>query len=307
MTPIHPLQTDAWAQFRQSMGVVMDKVSNYYISFHKIPLTPFTVGYFPKGPLPTLQMTKQIKDIGKKHNAIYIQIEPNVKKQSNLQEVSPDYIPSHHPLFTKYTFVIDLSKSEEELLKEFHPKTRYNIKLAQKHQVITKEDNSNQAFETYLLLAKETTSRQRFYAHNELYQRNMWKYMHASGIAHLWTATYNNEVVAAWIVFINDGIMYYPYGASSRNHREVMAPNLLLWELIRWGKSHGIKAFDLWGALGPNPDEHDPWYGFHRFKLGYGPTLIEFVGSYDLVIKPFIYKTFCFVDSIRWSLLKLLK
>ena len=101
--------------------------------------------------------------------------------------------------------------------------------------------------------------------------------------------------------------MYYPYGASSREHREVMAPNLLLWKLIKWGKQHGIKTFNLWGALGPNPDSHDSWFGFHRFKSGFAPKLVEYVGSYDLVIQPFLYKLYCIADSIRWRILKMLK
>jgi lipid II:glycine glycyltransferase (peptidoglycan interpeptide bridge formation enzyme) len=67
----------------------------------------------------------------------------------------------------------------------------------------------------------------------------------------------------------------------------------------------GFKKFDLWGALGPNPDPHDPWYGFHRFKEGYHPDLVEYVGSYDLVINPFLYQLYCLGDTIRWGLLKL--
>ena len=54
-------------------------------------------------------------------------------------------------------------------------------------------------------------------------------------------------------------------------------------------KNSGLKKFDMWGALGPNPDTKDPWYGFHRFKEGYGRKLIEFIGSYDFVINKKIY------------------
>jgi len=304
----HPLQTAAWAEFRKAMGIDIGTIDKWFISFHLLPHTPWTIGYFPKGPTPTKTMVDSLIKLGKEKRAIFIQLEPNVIQNTKDKiKNTKSLIPSHHPLFTKYTFVIDLTKPEKDLLKAMHPKTRYNIKIAEKHNVKIQEDGSVNAFETYLKLSQETTNRQGFYAHNEKYHRTMWQIMNKAGIAKLWTATYEGVILAAWIVFIHDGVMYYPYGASSREHREVMAPNLLLWKLIKWGKQHGIKTFNLWGALGPNPDSHDSWFGFHRFKSGFAPKLVEYVGSYDLVIQPFLYKLYCIADSIRWRILKMLK
>lgn len=291
----HPLQTQPWADFRRAMGIDVVEASGWFISFHNIPATPCCIGYFPKGPIPTKKMIEELRVLGKEKQAIFIQLEPNVEKGSiNLPK-------SHHPLFTKYTFVLDLTKSEEELLAAMHPKTRYNIRVAQKHGVVVRKDND--AFDTYLALTKETTNRQGFYAHNEQYHQTMWDIMHKAGIAHLFTATYNNEVLSAWIVFVFGDTVYYPYGSSSRNHREVMAPTLLLWEIAKWAKQQGLKKFDLWGAMGPNPDEHDPWFGFHRFKEGFSPTLVEFIGSYDLVINKPLYTLYTIADTIRWKIL----
>jgi len=311
----HPLQTWEWGDFRKKMGIdvarlIVDegkRVSQHWqMTFHSVPFTPFIIGYFPKGPMPDPIMINELKKIGKQKKAIFIQLEPNIvigqKTMSNEQLIS-----SHHPLFTKYTFVIDLTQSEEELMNNMHSKTRYNIRLAQKHGVVIKEDSSDLAFTAYLKLSEKTTERQGFYAHNKTYHETMWNSMKENGSAKLFTASYNNEIITAWILFCFNDMIYYPYGASSRNHREVMAPNLLLWEIVKWGKTHGYKKFDLWGAMGPDPDTHDPWYGFHRFKEGYHPELVEFVGSYDLVIHPLLYKLYCIGDTLRWNILNLKK
>ncbi len=293
------------------MGIDVVRLQNWQLTFHKVPHTPWTIGYFPKGPKPTKSMIATLATLARKKNAIFIQLEPNVLKNSSLETRHSKLVPSHHPLFTKYTFILDLTKSEEELLNAMHPKTRYNIRVAQKHNVIVKEDNSPEAFNAYLRLTEETTSRQGFYAHDKTYHQKMWKTMHKAGIAHLFTASLNGEVLSAWIVFVWGDTIYYPYGSSSRDHREVQAPTLLLWEIARWAKKKGLKKFDLWGAMGPpsadGPDVNDPWYGFHRFKQGFNPKLIEFIGSYDLVINRPLYFLYILADTIRWQILRLKK
>ena len=298
----HPLQSWQWGEFRKAMGIDVVRIHGWQLTFHRIPYTPWCIGYFPKGPKPTPSMLEQLKKTGREHRAIFIQLEPNTAA-STVRDNYP-VVPSHRPLFTKYTFVLDLKKSEEELLQSMHSKTRYNLRVAQKHNVTVREDNSNSAFGKYLRLTEETTGRQGFYAHNTLYHNTMWAFMKQAGIAHLFTAQYQGITLAAWIIFAWNKTLYYPYGASSRLHREVMAPTLLLWEIAKWGKANGYESFDLWGALGPDPDIKDPWLGFHRFKQGFNPQFVEYTGSYDLVVRPFLYKLYCIADTLRWIILK---
>ncbi|HEX8932425.1 MAG TPA: peptidoglycan bridge formation glycyltransferase FemA/FemB family protein [Patescibacteria group bacterium] len=320
----HPLQTFEWGEFRKKTGVEVIRrgifegnklISGFQLTIHKVPQTPFTIGYLPKGESPTSEILDELYQIGKQENCIFIQLEPNiVKPQTQYQILSTKYTiqNSAHPLFTKYTFILDLTKSEDELLKAMHPKARYNIKVAQKHNVIVKEDNSDEAFAAYLKLTHETTQRQGFFAHTENYHKQQWaalphKLNKNQLSSHLLTAKYNGKVLTTWILFIFNDTLYYPYGASSSEHREVMSSNLVMWEAIKFGKKLGLKKFDMWGALGSDPDKHDPWYGFHSFKQKYGPELIEFVGSYDLIINPFIYQIYKIADKLRWIMLKLKK
>lgn len=318
---IHPLQSIEWGEFRRKTGIKVIQEDSFQLTIHKIPHTFWYIGYLPKGKFPTKEILDKLIEIGKRENCIFIQLEPNVIKIENLKLKIKNLRPSFHSLFTKNTFILDLTKSEEELLKAMHSKTRYNIKVAQKHNIEIVEDNSDEAFETYLKLTKETTKRQNFYAHSENYHRLMWETLRQPQgkldkdklTAHLFIAKYqpsntNHAVLlAAWILFVYKDTLYYPYGASSNLYRETMASNLMMWELIRYGKKLGLKKFDMWGALSNNPDKNDPWYGFHRFKQGYGPDLIEFVGSFDLVVDPFLYQIYKIIDKIRWIILKIKK
>jgi lipid II:glycine glycyltransferase (peptidoglycan interpeptide bridge formation enzyme) len=310
MKNIHPLQSKEWGDFREKTGIKVIRVNNLQLTIHPIPHSKYTIGYLPKGPLPTKEMLAELRQIVKNENCILIQLEPNVENKENVKiELKKlGLIPAAHPLFTNYTFILDLTKSEEELLKSMHPKTRYNIRVAEKKGVKITEDNSDKAFEEYLKLTKETTTRQKFYAHSEKYHRLMWetlKTQNPEGLsAHLFEAIYNNEVLVSWILFVLGDTLYYPYGASSNNFREAMASNLMMWEAIKFGKKLGLTKFDMWGAMGPNPDTKDPWYGFHRFKEGYGGKLTEFIGSFDFVINQKMYLVYKLMNKIRWIILR---
>lgn len=309
---VHPLQSWAWGEFRRAMHADVTRLARFsggkltdamQMTFHSIPATPWTVGYMPKGPVPTTEILDRLLLTAREKHAVSILIEPYATTGAPIPRHRA-LGPAHHPMFTRHTFVLDLTKSEDDLLAAMHPKTRYNIRVAARHGVRIAEDNSDHAFEAYLSLSEETTRRQGFYAHDRTYHETMWRTMRDAGIASLWTATFNNDILAAWVLFTWKGVLYYPYGASSRDHREVMAPTLLLWEIARNAKRNGAHAFDLWGALGPTPDPKDPWYGFHRFKEGFAPTLVTSVGSYDLVANRPAYALYRIADTVRWTILK---
>lgn len=320
----HPLQTYEWGEFREKTGVKVIRrgvydgeklVAGFSLTIHKIPKTPWTIGYLPKGDFPTDLIIGELKKIGKQENCIFIQLEPNIKKGKNNKPLSQLGLrPAARPLFTKYTFVLDLTPSEEDLLKAMHPKARYNIRVATRHGVKIVEDNSREGFESYWQLTEETTKRQGFYAHNKLYHTRQWDILNIAKnektnalTSHLFLAKYNDKVLSAWLLFVFKDQLYYPYGASSSLHREVMANNLIMWEAIRFGKKKGLTSFDMWGALGPNPDKKDPWYGFHNFKEKYGPIHVEFIGSYDLVVNSTLYEGFKVANTLRWLMLRFKK
>src|ERR1035437_1386899 len=172
---LHPLQSLEWGKFREKTGIKVVRIDNLQLTIHPLPYTKYTIGYFPKGPDIDKKMLDMLFNIGKKENCIFIQLEPNIEKKNNQKYNFKNLVVSSRPLFTKYTFVLDLTKPEDELLKNMHSKTRYNIKLAEKKGVKIIEDNSDKTFEEYLRLTKETTQRQKFYAHSEKYHSLMWK------------------------------------------------------------------------------------------------------------------------------------
>lgn len=307
----HPLQAWEWGEFRLLTGVKVVREGGIQVTIHKIPHTPWKVGYAPKGKLPTKEQTNILARIARENNCIFIKVEPKVEieetnKRTN-EEMHKFGLVAGRALFTKYNFVLDVTPTEEELLASFKQKTRYNIKVAEKKGVTVELDDSDEAFKKYLELTEETTKRQGFYAHSREYHQKMWNTLRPAGIAHLLVAKYDGQIITTWVLFKFNDTLYYPYGASTREHREVMANNLVMWEAIRLAKKWKLKYLDMWGALGPDADPNDPWYGFHTFKSGYGAKQVEYIGTWDYVARPMLYQIYRVVETLRWKLLRLLK
>ncbi|MDO8618507.1 MAG: peptidoglycan bridge formation glycyltransferase FemA/FemB family protein [Candidatus Daviesbacteria bacterium] len=319
----HVIQSWEWGEFRKSLGLPLLRFGlfeknklklAFQLTLHKIPFTKYFVGYLPKGPFSDKELAKALKKIGQENNCAFIKIEPDIEI-SNVKSIHPplgsqmsnDFILSPKPLFTKYNFVVDLTKSEDELLKSFHQKTRYNIRVAEKHGVKVIATTADKDFESYLKLYFETTLRQGYHGHNKDYHRKVWQTLKASNMAQLLIASFENEPLTTWLLLNFKDTLYYPYGGSSKTHPEVMANNLVAWEAIKLGKKMGLKKFDMWGALGPNADSKDPWFGFHKFKQGYGGELVEYIGTYDLVLNWPTYILFNFIDKLMPLKLFLLK
>ena len=295
----HPLQSWEWGEFRKAWGNKVIRLPNFQIIFSKVPFTNLTIGTLIRGPKITKKDIEEVKNIAKKESSIFVKFEPNVLFNEGLEkEIKSLGLIKGKRLFTPTSFWIDLTKSEEELLKSFHPKTRYNIRLAEKQGVEVVEDNSDEAFENYLKLTKETSKRQGFYSHTERYHRLMWKFLKPAGIAHLLTAKYKGEIITTWILFAFKDFLYYPYGASTDKYKNVMANNLMMWEAIKLGKKLNLKTFDLWGR--------EEGKGFTKFKEGYNPKVVTFIGTWDLSTS-ILYWPYRLAESLRWKILKLLK
>ena len=304
----HPMQSWEWGEARKKMGVRVEKIiegdSIFQFTIHPIPHTPFSVGYLPRSIKPTESVLTQLYELGKKNKLILIKFEPYIQNNESykLQVTSCKLIPSPHPLFPEWTQTLDLQKTEDELFKNLKPKTRYNIRLAEKKEVIIKEISTDEGYSIFEKLYFETCKRQNYRGHTPLYHQAMWNFLKVSQ-AHILIAFLGKTPLAAYELLYFKKRLYYLYGGSSLLHKNVMAPNLLMWEAIKLGKKLGADTFDMWGSLPPGYSDSHPWAGFTRFKQGYGTEFAHLSSSYDLVINPLLYKIYNFVYSIREKLL----
>ena len=154
----HPLQTWEWGDFQITQGHKVyrlgifdnDKmIGGYSVSFHKIPKFNYSVGTILRGPAITQEMIDNITNLAIDEKAIFVKFEPDVYQKTFDTEQNPTTLvadvdfPNLHVspkvAFYPFSYVIDLSKSEDDLLAAMHSKTRYNIKTANRHEVKIEE------------------------------------------------------------------------------------------------------------------------------------------------------------------------
>ena len=245
---------------------------------------------------------EEVKKIAKKENAVFLRIEPPYKL--NTQEAKEyektakklKFHKAHASHQPECTLVIDLTKSEEEILKDMKQKGRYNIRLAEKKGVIVKESKDASRF--YEIL-KETTQRDGFTPHNEKFYQTMIDELEPIKMAKLYIAEYEGQAIAGLIAtFYGETATYY-YGASSNTHRNVMAPYLLQWYAIKEAKKQGFANYDFLGIAPPNNKNH-PWEGVTSFKKKFGGETVQYVKAKEFVFKPFWYWLIRLVKKIKW-------
>ena len=188
----HPLQAWEWGEFRKKTGVEVERlgffqgeklIKGLQATFHSIPIINKKVGYLPKGFTPDEDQISAIKQLAKKHNALFIKIEPNILQKAATsprftqltQLLEESGATRGRSLFTRYTFQLDLTKPEDELFENLHKKTRYNVNLAHKKGVKIYENSTQEGMEQYIQILEETKSRQGFYAHTPDYFRKIWQ------------------------------------------------------------------------------------------------------------------------------------
>ena len=193
------------------------------------------------------------------------------------------FVKSERDIQPRHTLILDIHEPEEELLKQMHQKTRYNIQLAHKKGVEISVNNDN--FKEFYELLKKTEQRQGV----KFFDQNYFKNILQLSFVKLYLATFEGKIIAANIMVDWNHLTTYLFGASDHDYRNVMAPHLLQWQAIKDAKERGDWFYDFWGAAPENVVGHEEkWFGFTKFKMSFSPDadITEYVGTYEKNYSP---------------------
>jgi len=203
--------------------------------------------------------------------------------------------PSGRTIHGEATRIVDLARSEEEILAQMKPKGRYNISVAQKHGVTVEQ---SQDIDAFYGLVKETTHRDKFTAPPLEHYRTFLTRLAGSFLLLAFpppSPNPNPNPIAGLLgVCWNQQGIYY-YGASQYAHRAVMAPYLLQWEAIRLCKHRGCTSYDLLGIAPAGASANHPWQGISSFKEKFGGTVRTYPPEQAAILRPWTER------MLRWK------
>lgn len=320
----HILQSWEWGKTKSHIGWGVNRVfwqaakggpvvAAAQILRRRIRVGPLSVAvfYVPKGPLLAWQSAAvrepvlgYLETLARQEHAIQIKIDPDLILGLGTPGTADETADmtgrditgllkkrrwrfSAEQIQFRNTVMLDIRPEEKTLLAGMKQKTRYNIRLAQKHGVTVRPGSEKELPLLYRMYA-ETAARDGFIIRPWEYYADVWSTLMRSGLAQPLVAEVEGTPVAALILFTFADRGWYFYGMSRDVYRERMPNHLLQWEAIRWLRTQGCSSYDFWGA----PDifsERDALWGVYKFKTGYGAATVRHIGAWDFAPSPLRY------------------
>lgn len=283
-----------WQPIRLAIEEDDKIVAGISILKKEVPYIRHALFYAPRGPVIDFQnkelthfLLEAVEKEAEKHHAISLKIDPDLPEgdkglaalgfEKALKQVQP-----------RATILLDLGPELDAILASFEEKTRYNIRLAEKKKVKIVEEPSEAGINTFCSLYKETALRDKFMIHPPVYYQAIRELLFEKGLGSCFIASHNGRPIAAVIVFCFGTKIWYMYGASASESRNLMPNHLLHWEIIKWAKEKGYKSYDLWG-IPAKPAPGHPLWGVYRFKKGFNGKVVKYPGAYDFPYSPLFF------------------
>jgi len=306
----HILQSWAWGQFKSRHGWSAGRflfeqggrtVAAASILQRRLPHMPVAALYVPKGPAMDWtnadlagRVLAELERLAHRRKALFIKIDPEVHYAGATPSFSPcpacgletarlltarGWRFSDEQIQLRSTLLLDLLRSEDDLLAAMEQETRDNVRLAERSGVSVRPGSSADVGLFYRLYA-ETAQRTGLFLRPPDYYRDAWGRFLDEGLAHMLLAEASGAVVAGLILFAFGTRAWYAYGASTKQHRELMPNHLVQREAIRLARSLGCPRCGLRGIPARLVESVPTWEG-SRFKLGLGGELARGLGAWD--------------------------
>lgn len=296
------LQSRDWADVQAQMGRRSFFAWSNHWSYVGFERRGSGVRYLllPYGPTASVEGTEALQSIlelAKKESFDFVRIEPRGKiSLPEIANVGASEVGEFDP---KYTQVVDLTQSIEELRKDLNSGHRNLINGTARRELVIDQSDKDSDFEHFLDMLDDTSKRAKVKFHPHEYYKDVWKVMGARGSARLYIATHENQPVASALFYDYNGVRYYAHaGAFQQLNRKLNASVSLLWQAIIDAKDLGMTGFDMWGVA-PGDDPKHKWAGITAFKKGFGGKTISHLGTFDVPINVRKYKLYKAYAKLR--------
>lgn len=302
------LQSPRWRSFQEQHGKTCVNGDFGLGVVETLPIVGQYL-YLPRGPVVEIsnikyqnsKLKEELLEVAQQNKVGWVRVEPGSEEElADVRHMFSGHQITNapHDVQPREILVLDIEADEAALLAAMKSKTRYNVRLAEKHGVTIRFSRAVEDIETFIALLYATTNRKAIRPHPKSYYRNFFTVFPETECT-IALAEHEGRVLAANLMVFWDGAAYYLHGGSSDEGRNLMAPYLLQWECIREAKRRGCKLYDFGGVS--IETSVAAWQGITRFKQGFAPVTksIVFPGAYDIVIAPWRYQLYRVLQRLQ--------
>ncbi|MHB0874667.1 MAG: lipid II:glycine glycyltransferase FemX [Anaerolineae bacterium] len=305
----HFLQSSVWGAFKAAYGWRVDRLAvesgGNPVALASVLSRPMLRGllrlaYVPRGPLPTVvgpaafeAALAGLEAFARRPGCLVLKVEPELWDDDRTwaRELlrRRGWTPGDKVQF-RNTVTLPIDATEDAVLAAMKPKTRYNVRLAERRGVEVRPACAGDLGTMYDLY-RETAVRDGFILRPRAYYESLWSGLRDAGMGETFLAWSEGRPLAGVVAVAYGRTAWYLHGASTDDARHLMPTYLLQWRAIQWARARGCAVYDMWGA--PETEaEDDPMHGVLRFKLGFGGTFRQGIGAWDFAPRPLLYRAY---------------
>ncbi len=243
---------------------------------------------------------EDIKAEGSKHNCVFVRVRPQLELSDKSLALMKELGLKRAPMFlsVEYAGILDLTKSEEEILAGASQGFRRKLRKAEKNEITIETSKDPKIVKTFYEIEVKHAQRQKFIAFSEDFLTKQFAAFAKNDEVIMYTAKKDGEILAQnFMIFYGDECSYH-YGTSTDLGTKYSAAPLLHMEAMREARNRGIKRYNLWGIVGLDETKHR-FYGVSEFKRSFGCQELKYTPAHDMILNKSKYLINKTIETIR--------
>lgn len=241
-----------------------------------------------------------IKEEGLKAGCVFVRVRPQLELSEKSLKLMVNLRLKKAPMYlsVEYAGILDLHKTEEEILAGASQGFRRKLRKALKNDIDIEVSDSDEAISDFCKLEKLHAERQKYVAFSSEFLKKQFEAFRAGGEVLIYTAKKDGEILAQnFIIFYGPEASYH-YGVSSELGTKYSAAPLLHLKAMEEARNRGCIRYNLWGIVEKDETSHR-FYGVSEFKRSFGCEEYRYTPAHDMILKPSKYKLNLVVEKVR--------
>ena len=259
------------------------------------------------GPIMDWKNKRLVKDVfndirreASRYKCVFVRVRPQLEVSDQSLELMQEMGLERAPMYLSVEFagVLNLHKSEEEILAGASQGFRRKLRKAAKNEIEITAETSDEAIAEFCRLEKLHAERQKYVAFSSSFLKKQYEAFRKNNEVIIYTARKDGETLAQNFMIFYGPEASYHYGVSSEMGTKYSAAPLLHIEAMKEARRRGCIRYNLWGIVEPDEKSHR-FYGVSEFKRSFGCEELRYTPAHDMILKPLKYQLTKSIETAR--------